>query len=338
MTHETGMPGPIHDGLLALLLNSRPLVFDLAARCGARLHGGHEELSLSPDVFQDPGVPGRQFIADAVLIGWAIVDGELVEVDGVVLEIQLKHDGLKLISWVIYRAGVRSRHRCRGWTLVVSPEADVRQRARELFEHEPELGPLIVEPDLIPQIVNFSQARQEPEMTILSAVMHARSEAAVACGRAALVALLAVPRENQQCYLDLVSACLTEDQMAEAAQQLPTEVEIELSKMELESYAYAKGLRLGREAGVEEGRKEGRKEGRTEGRKEGRTEGSREALQAACAAVVARLRTTLAQRGIELDPASRSRIDRCLDLDQLSVWLVRAATATSIDELFDDPA
>jgi flagellar biosynthesis/type III secretory pathway protein FliH len=203
--------------------------------------------------------------------------------------------------------------------LVVSSEPEVRQRARELFEQEPELEPLIVEPDLIPQIVDFSQARREPELTILSAVMHARSETAVACGRAALVALLAVPRENQQCYLDLVSACLTEDQMAEAAEQLPPEVEIELSKMELESYAYAKGLRRGREAGVEEGRKEG----------------NREALQAACAALVTRLRATLAQRGIELDLASRARVERCQDLEQLSLWLVRAATATSTNDLFD---
>jgi hypothetical protein len=307
MTHEAGMPGPIHDGLLALLLNSRPLVFELAARCGARLHGAHEELRSSSEVFQDPGVPGRLFTADAVLIGWAMVEGKLVEVDGVVLEIQMHHDRLKLYSWIIYRAGVRSRHRCRGWTLVVSSEPEVRQRARELFEQEPELEPLIVEPDLIPQIVDFSQARREPELTILSAVMHARSETAVACGRAALVALLEVPRENQQCYLDLVSACLTEDQMAEAAEQLPPEVEIELSKMELESYAYAKGLRRGREAGVEEGR----------------------------SALVTRLRATLAQRGIELDLASRARVERCQDLEQLSLWLVRAATATSTNDLFD---
>jgi hypothetical protein len=282
MTHEERMPGPIHDGLLVLLHNSRPLVFELAARCGARLHGKHEELRLSPEVFQDPGVPGRVFTADAVFIGWAIVDGKLVEVDGVVLEIQLKHDRLKLVSWVIYRAGVRSRHRCRGWTLVLSPEADVRRRARELFEHEPELEPLIVEPDLIPQIVDFSQARREPELAILSAVMHARSEAAVACGRAALVALLAVPRDHQQCYLDLVSACLTEEQMAEAAQQLPPEVEVELSKMELET-----------------------------------------------------LSTLLAQRGIELDPLSRARVERCDDLGQISLWLIRAAAANSASDLFD---
>jgi hypothetical protein len=251
----------------------------------------------------------------------------------------MHHDRLKLISWIVYRAGVRSRHHCRGWTLVLSPEADVRERAKTLFEHEPELRPLIVEPDLIPQIVDFSQACQEPELTILSAVMHSRSEDAVVCARAALVALFAVPRETRQCYLDLVSASLTEDQMAEAAQQLPPEVEVELSKMELESYAYTQGLRLGRDAGVEEGRKagreEGRRAGREEGRRAGREEGSQQTLQAARAAILATMHTTLAQNGIVLDETSRSRIERCQDLEQLSQWLVRAVTARSATELFD---
>lgn len=76
-------------------------------------------------------------LADAVLVAWATDEGELDEVDAVVIEIQVHHDELKYVSWVVYRAGVRSRHRCRGWTLVVSPEADVRRRARELFEFEP---------------------------------------------------------------------------------------------------------------------------------------------------------------------------------------------------------
>jgi hypothetical protein len=306
MAHEGRMPGPIHDGLLAILLNVRPLAFVLAARCGARLHGQHEQLLRGSEVFQDPGDPARQFTADAVLLGCALVDGVLIEVDGVVIEIQPKHDWLKLISWVVYRAGARSRHRCRGWVLVLSPEANVRRRAREMFEHEPELCPLIVEPDLIPQIVDFAQARAQPELTILSAVMHAQSSVAVACGRAALVALLAVPRGSRQCYLDLVSACLTEEQMAEAAQQLPPEEEMELSEMELRSAWYARRVRIGQQAAIEE----------------------------ACKVMLATLTDTLTQRGIELDTLSRERIEQCQDVAQLSRWLVRAATASSVAELF----
>jgi hypothetical protein len=315
MTHGVGMPGPIHDGLLALLLNSRKLAFELAARCGARLHGEHEELRQSSEVFCDPGDPGRLFIADGVLIGWANLDGNWVEVDGVVIEIQMRHDELKLISWVIYRAGVRSRHRCRAWTLVLSPEPDVRRRAREMFEHEPELCPLIVEPDLIPKIIDFSQARHQPELTLLSAVMHARSDIAVACGRAALVALLAVPPELRQCYLDMLSATLTEEQMSEAAKQVPPEVEIELSPLELGSYAYTRGVREGREAGVQEGREEGVQEGRE--------------------VLLTTLHATLVSRGIELDQLSHARVEQCQDLGQLSRWLVRAATANCAADLFE---
>ncbi len=296
------MPGPIHDGLRKLLLDAPALAFELAARCGARLHGGHEAFERSSEVFL---LEGREFVADGVIVAWAIVDGKRTEVDAVVIEIQLEHDPRKRFSWVVYRAGVRVRHRCRGWTLVLSPDPDVRERARQIFEFEPELLPLIVEPDMIPQIVDLEQARREPQLTILSAFMHSRSDAALACGRAALAAVLAISPEHRPCYLDLVSHLLTEDQMAEAAQQYPRYAEHELSKMERESYAYAK---------VRQGREEAREEDREE--------------------VRAALLRTLAGRGVELDETSRAQIEQCKDLRQLAQLLVRAATASSAADLF----
>lgn len=98
--------------------------------------------------------------------------------------------------------------------------------------------------------------------------------------------------------------------MAEAAQQLPDEVEYELSKLELGSYAYARGVRKGREAGEEASR------------------------QAARAAILTTLHTTVRQRGIELDEASLARLEHCQDLEQLSQCLVRAATAHSPADIF----
>jgi hypothetical protein len=43
---------------------------------------------------------------------------------------------------------------------------------------------------------------------------------------------------------------------------------------------------------------------------------------------------TLAARGVEVSGEARSRIAGCEDLDQLEVWVRRAATAESIDDLF----
>ena len=42
----------------------------------------------------------------------------------------------------------------------------------------------------------------------------------------------------------------------------------------------------------------------------------------------------LGARGIRVTEADRVRIVGCADLDQIALWLRRAATAGSVDELF----
>jgi len=70
---------------------------------------------------------------------------------------------------------------------------------------------------------------------------------------------------------------------------------------------------------IEQGRTEGLKEGRTEGLAEGRAISVLDLLKA---------------NGIEVADADRERILASKDLDQLRVWLVRAATASSVADLF----
>ncbi len=43
----------------------------------------------------------------------------------------------------------------------------------------------------------------------------------------------------------------------------------------------------------------------------------------------------LAARGIEVPDDARDRITACTDLDQLDIWVSRAATADAIEELFE---
>jgi len=64
---------------------------------------------------------------------------------------------------------------------------------------------------------------------------------------------------------------------------------------------------------------QGRAEGRAEGQAEGRAESIIDFLET---------------RGIKVPEADRARITTCQDIDQLTVWVRRAATVTSVDELF----
>lgn len=82
-----------------------------------------------------------------------------------------------------------------------------------------------------------------------------------------------------------------------------------------------------REEGRAQGRAQGRTEGRTEGRAQGRAQGRAEVGEPALLAV---LRT----RGFPIGKQAQALINSCTDADQFVLWITRAVTATTIDEVF----
>jgi hypothetical protein len=76
---------------------------------------------------------------------------------------------------------------------------------------------------------------------------------------------------------------------------------------------------------------QGRTEGLAKGLADGRAEGLAEGLAKGLADGVLEL---LKANGVHVFDVDRERILACKDLDQLRVWLVRAATASSVTELF----
>jgi hypothetical protein len=82
--------------------------------------------------------------------------------------------------------------------------------------------------------------------------------------------------------------------------------------MAIETFPYSSQLRS-----------KGREEGRAEGRAAGRAEGE--------AAAILRI---LERREVELDDASRERIESCTDLETLGKWLDRSLDVRTVDELF----
>ena len=77
---------------------------------------------------------------------------------------------------------------------------------------------------------------------------------------------------------------------------------------------------------VAQGRAEGLSEGRTEGRTEGRAEGG-----------CARLLTVLRVRGIAVPDAIRERILTQKDPERLERWLEKAAVASSLAAIIEEP-
>ncbi|MEV0612226.1 hypothetical protein AB0I81_02810 [Nonomuraea sp. NPDC050404] len=70
----------------------------------------------------------------------------------------------------------------------------------------------------------------------------------------------------------------------------------------------------------------GREEGLAEGKAKGKAEGEAKALL-----------VVLTARGLDISDENRTRIQTCTDLTQLEIWLARALTARTIQDLFDAP-
>ena len=85
---------------------------------------------------------------------------------------------------------------------------------------------------------------------------------------------------------------------------------------------------------VAQGRAEGRTEGLTEGRTEGRTEGLTEGRTQEAAR---NLLTVLRARGISVPDAVRERILAQQDPERLERWLEKAAVASSVAAVLDEP-
>src|SRR5262249_8500712 len=100
----------------------------------------------------------------------------------------------------------------------------------------------------------------------------------------------------------------------------------------------AEGLTKGRTEGLTEGLTRGLTEGLTRGRTEGRTEGPSGGRGEGRPEEAARaVLTVLRVRGVKVPDAVRERILAERDPERLERWLEKAAVATSVVALLDEP-
>lgn len=251
------MPGPLHQGLVHLLNNNPHLVFDLARHFDAKFGTSWVGFEAASNELPDPANEGNILHADGVHAALAPApeappDAAPRRVGGVAVEVQTCRDLLKLYSWLSHAAGVRRLFTCRGWTMVFAPDEDVRRYYERLFADEPRACPWLVDPSLLPPIVETRQAARDVAKALLTVVFRARLIHAVACARAAIEALRnsTLDREDRRVYTQLVRASLKDDQL----RRLPKEIlqwddDWEMGPMELTSAYYTRGVAAGRQEG-----------------------------------------------------------------------------------------
>jgi hypothetical protein len=178
------------------------------------------------------------------------------------------------------------------------------------------LRPIVLGPDAVPVIRDVSEATRSPELAVLSARVHGRSDAALEVGKAALAVVRTLDDDKAALYTEMVlfsmraaTRVILEDLMANGTYRYQSD--------------FAKRyVAQGRAEGRAEGRDQGRVEGRDQGRVEGRAEGKALAVLA-----------VLAARGVEVPAEVRAKILACTGAATLDAWIARAATANAASDL-----
>lgn len=152
-------------------------------------------------------------------------------------------------------------------------------------------------PDAIPAIADLDEAREAPELAVLSAVAHAKDRDPQASARvalAAIVACLGLDTERGTFYADVVRTVLND------AARTALEALMQTDPYREYQSAFARKY-------VAEGVAEGE------------------------ARAVLRL---LARRGLTVSEEQRERVLSCRDLPTLEAWFDRAVVASDADEVF----
>jgi hypothetical protein len=238
-----------------------------------------------------------------------------VPVLGIVLEVQLRIDARKRFTWPVYVAELRARIEKDVVLLVLTDSEEVARWAAAPIRTGP--GSVqsvqVLGPSRVPWIRTPEEATRLPELAVLSVLSHGNEPSGLEVVLSTLEAVVHLDEERRSFYYDLVLGALNEA----TRRALEQEMRMQTGKYEYQS-EFARSY-------FAKGRAEGEARGRAEGEAKGRAEGRAEALLA-----------VLKARGMRVHAKARKRILGCTDPEQLERWLVRAATASSLREVFTE--
>ena len=239
----------------------------------------------------------------------------------VIVEVQLAIDPQKRLSWPAYAMVARAVHRCPVALLIVAPDAAIARWCAEPIETGIPgfiLRPPVLSRTAVPVVTDPDEAARRPELAVLSAVAHGKSDQGATIASAVLPAIQRLDEDRVIFYYDLVYNSLNE-----AARRA---LETMMKGYEFQSDFAKKYVAQGRTEGLTEGLTKGLTEGFSKGRTEGRTE---EAARAVL--------TVLRVRGLAVPDEVRERILAQKDPERLERWLEKAAVAASVAAVLDEP-
>ena len=288
-----------HEILVDLFRNRPSLAAEILTEVlGVSLPAYTDACIASVDLTQ---IQPAEYRADAVV---ALREGQDT-VRVVIVEVQLAPDPRKRLSWPVYVSVTRALHGCPATLLVVAPDPAVAGWCAEPIETGTPgfvLSPPVLHYTAVPVVTDLEEASRRPELGVLSAMAHGRSEKGATIGAAVLPAIRRLDDDRARLYYDLVY-----NSMNDAARRA-------LEAMMIKGYEYQSDFA---KKYVAQGRAEGRAEARAE-------EAARNLL------------TVLRARGISVPDGVRDRILAEQDPERLERWLEKAAVASSVAAVLDE--
>ncbi|QFG25166.1 hypothetical protein [Actinomadura sp. WMMB 499] len=222
----------------------------------------------------------------------------------IIAETQRDVDDGKRYSWPLYLTALHGKARCPCYLIVLCPRRTVADWARKSIAigHPGfALAPLVIGPGTGPLVTTTAQAAQAPELAIVATLANVASHDrdAMEITHAALATLENAGHENADMYTDMVLAGLSK-----AARSILEE----LVTTGTAEYKFKSDFVLRNQA-IGEMRGEVRGEAKS-------------------------VLKILAARGVTVSDEVRERVLACEDEERLDVWLMRAGSVESADDLF----
>ena len=202
------MPSQLHESHLFLFRNQPALAADLIrGALGVTLPSYAEARVTSAELTE---VQPPEYRADMVVELW-----QGVPVYGIVVEVQLGADDRKHFAWPAYVANLRARLKCPVSLLVVTADdAVARWAARSMhIDGLNRFTPYVLGPSAVPQVAEEADARENPELAVLSAMAHGRDsdpQRAIKIALAAHKASVGLDGDRSKIYCDLIISSLGE--------------------------------------------------------------------------------------------------------------------------------
>jgi hypothetical protein len=294
------MPSMAHEVLVDLFKTRPSLAAEILIEVlGIALPAYTEARFASIDLTE---IAPAEYRADVVVV---LLNGDL-PVRAIIVEVQLAVAPRKRRSWPAYVSVAHAMHGCLVDLLVIAPDPVVATWCAEPIPLGPPgfiLTPPVLRRAAVPVVTDPAEAARRVELGMLSVMAHGETEQGATIAGALLPAIAGLDEERGRFYLDLLLNSVNEaTRRALEAMMKGYEYQSDFAKKYVAQ-------------GVAQGEAQGEAKARAHD-----------------------VLTVLQARGIAVSDAARERVLAQKDLAWLKRWLAKAAVASSLAEVIDEPS